>query len=84
MVHNIGAVERALRIMVGVLQVLLVLVGPQTLWALVGLGPLVTGVCGYCPLYRVLGISTAEAPLARVPSGGPVRHLSRPPPRTGR
>jgi hypothetical protein len=36
----------------------LVFIGPQTPWAWIGLVPLITGLVGFCPLYRVLGINT--------------------------
>jgi hypothetical protein len=34
----------------------------QTWWGLIGLVPIITCAIGYCPLYRVLGWSTAETP----------------------
>ena len=36
----------------------LVMVGPKTMWGLIGLIPLVTGLVGMCPLYRLAGIDT--------------------------
>ncbi len=36
----------------------LVFFGPKTLWGLVGLVPLVTGLIGSCPLYSLLGLRT--------------------------
>jgi hypothetical protein len=53
--HN---VERVVRVLVGIGLLSLVFVGPKTLWGLIGLVPLVTGLIGSCPLYTVLGIST--------------------------
>ncbi len=50
--------DRVLRVVVGLGLLSMTVVGPQTLWGLVGLLPLVTGLWGFCPLYRVLGIST--------------------------
>jgi hypothetical protein len=38
----------------------LVVVGPKTLWGLVGLVPLATGIVGSCPLYSILGINTCS------------------------
>ena len=58
---NEHKVERALRIVLGLGLLSLVFVGPQTLWGLVGLVPLATGLLGSCPLYTVLGISTCPA-----------------------
>ena len=56
-VHNI---ERVLRVIVGLAALSLVVVGPQSLWGLLGLVPLVTGIAGTCPLYSVLGVSTCS------------------------
>lgn len=53
--HN---VERAVRVILGIGLLSLVFVGPKTLWGLIGLVPLATGLIGSCPLYTVLGIST--------------------------
>ena len=53
--HNI---ERAVRVLVGIGLLSLVFVGPKTLWGLIGIMPLATGLIGSCPLYTVLGIST--------------------------
>ncbi|MBE7366021.1 YgaP family membrane protein [Ramlibacter pallidus] len=62
---NVGTVDRALRILAGL--VLLALVATQVigLWGLVGLVPLLTGLLGFCPLYTVLGIRTCPASTAR-------------------
>ena len=38
----------------------LTVVGPQTLWGLVGLVPLLTAVVGFCPAYTLLGIKTCR------------------------
>ena len=59
MTHNEATWDRALRVIVGLGVVSLVVVGPQTLWGLLGLMPLVTGLAGYCPLYQVVRLSTA-------------------------
>lgn len=59
--HNESSIDRTLRILVGVVLLSLVVVGPRTMWGLVGLVPLVTGLVGFCPLYRLLGISTCSA-----------------------
>jgi len=56
--RNEGTADRALRIAVGIGALSLVFVGPQTLWGLVGLVPITTGLLGSCPVYTLLGIST--------------------------
>lgn len=53
--HNI---ERVIRVVLGLGLLSLTVVGPQTLWGLVGLVPLATGAIGSCPLYTVFGFST--------------------------
>jgi hypothetical protein len=58
MPSNIGPIDRILRIVVGLGLVSLVFVGPETLWGLVGLVPLLTGFAGFCPAYRLFGINT--------------------------
>jgi hypothetical protein len=55
---NEGKVDRILRILVGLGLLSLVFVGPQTMWGLVGLVPLLTGLIGFCPLYKVFGFDT--------------------------
>lgn len=55
---NEGPLDRGLRVALGLVLLSLVFVGPTSLWGLIGLVPLVTGVVGSCPLYRVFGVST--------------------------
>lgn len=55
---NEGAVDRTLRVIVGVALLSLVFVGPKSLWGLVGVVPLLTGLVGNCLLYTLLGINT--------------------------
>ena len=57
---NEHPIERTLRVVVGAGLLALVFVGPKTMWGLVGLVPLVTGLVGTCPLYRLFGISTCS------------------------
>lgn len=58
--NNEATIDRALRVLAGVVLLSLVFVGPKTLWGLVGLVPLLTGAIGSCPLYTVLGFSTCS------------------------
>jgi hypothetical protein len=55
---NEGTLDRVLRVAVGLFLLSLVAIGPQTLWGLVGVVPLLTGLVGYCPAYSVLGLKT--------------------------
>ena len=57
---NEGTLDRALRILVGVVLVSLVFVGPQSAWGWVGLVPLLTGLVGYCPAYSLFGWNTCK------------------------
>ena len=56
--RNEHAADRVIRVILGIGLLSLVWIGPQTAWGWVGLVPLVTGLVGSCPLYRILGIST--------------------------
>jgi hypothetical protein len=58
MTHNEGTIDRVFRVVLGLALLSLIFVGPHTWLGLVGLIPLVTAFVGFCPLYRVLGIST--------------------------
>lgn len=58
MTRNEGNLDRALRIILGLGLLALVFVGPQTPWGWIGIAPLVTGLVGFCPLYRILGLNT--------------------------
>lgn len=56
--HNI---ERVIRIVLGLGLLSLTVIGPQTLWGLIGVVPLLTGLLGSCPLYTIFGFSTRKA-----------------------
>ncbi len=58
MSRNEGTIDRVLRVILGLVLLSLVFVGPQTMWGLIGLVPLATGLIGNCPIYSILGIST--------------------------
>ncbi|MDJ0640875.1 MAG: DUF2892 domain-containing protein [Paracoccaceae bacterium] len=61
MSKNEGTIDRTLRVILGLVLLSLVFVGPQTLWGLIGIVPLATGLIGNCPVYSILGISTCPA-----------------------
>ncbi len=50
--------DRMIRVVLGIGLLSLVFVGPRTPWGIVGVVPLLTGLVGFCPLYRMLGLST--------------------------
>ncbi|MDE3053734.1 MAG: DUF2892 domain-containing protein [Gemmatimonadota bacterium] len=66
MSRNIGTADRWLRVLLGIALLFAVVTGPQSLWGLIGLIPLTTGIVSFCPLYSVLGWSTAPPRTARL------------------
>ena len=60
MAANVGGIDRALRIVVGIVLIALyfVLQGPVRYVGLLGLVALFTGLVSFCPLYALLGINT--------------------------
>ncbi len=58
---NVGGVDRALRIVAGLVILALGVAGPLGWWGLVGLVPLATGVLRFCPAYTILGLRTCAA-----------------------
>ena len=57
---NVGTIDRAVRIVLGlgILSLLFILEGGARWWGLVGLLPLVTGLIAWCPAYALLGVHT--------------------------
>jgi hypothetical protein len=60
--HNESSLDRVIRVVIGVMLLSLVFVGPKTLWGLIGVVPVLTGLAGFCPLYRVIGLRTCPMP----------------------
>ena len=58
MTRNEGTVDRAVRIIGGLVILSLAFVGPQTPWGYLGILPIITGSLGYCPAYSLFGINT--------------------------
>ncbi len=56
--RNEGNTDRLIRVVVGLVVLALVFVGPKTPLGWIGLVPLLTGIFGVCPAYRLLGINT--------------------------
>jgi len=56
--RNEANIERVLRVLVGLGVLSLTVIGPKTMWGLIGIVPLLTGLIGSCPLYTVFGFST--------------------------
>jgi len=59
---NEGTIDRAVRIVLGLGLLSLTFIGPQSPLGFIGLVPLATGLVGFCPLYKVLGLSTCPLP----------------------
>ena len=55
---NVGGIDRALRIAVGLVLVGLTASGIIGVWGWVGIVPLATGLVRFCPLYPMLGINS--------------------------
>ncbi|HEV6963824.1 MULTISPECIES: YgaP family membrane protein [Roseateles] len=55
MAMNVGTAERTLRVLVGLSLVAAAVLGFISPLGYVGLVPLVTGLAGFCPVYRLFG-----------------------------
>jgi len=55
---NIGKLDRGLRIVAGLVLIGLAASGAVGAWGYIGVVPLLTGLVGWCPLYRLLGVQT--------------------------
>lgn len=60
MTCNMGTLDRAIRVIAGLILLSLVFIGPQTPWGWIGIVPLVTGLVGLCPAYSIFGIKTCK------------------------
>lgn len=58
---NEGALDRIVRVVVGIGILSLAFIGPKTPWGYLGILPLATGIIGWCPAYAPFGISTCRA-----------------------
>lgn len=55
---NVGGIDRALRILIGAVLMILAATGIIGWWGWLGVLPLLTGLIRFCPLYPLLGLST--------------------------
>ena len=60
MTTNVGTIDRAARVILGLVLLSLVFVGPQTPWGWIGIVPLATALIGWCPAYSIFGIKTCK------------------------
>lgn len=58
MTCNVGGLDRALRIIVGLALIANVFIGLQMVWMWIGIIPFFTGLFGICPMYYPLGLNT--------------------------
>jgi hypothetical protein len=58
MPQNVGSIDRVLRIVLGLALISLVFVGPQTPWGWIGVILVGSGLIGFCPAYRLIGVNT--------------------------
>lgn len=61
MTVNEGIVDRAIRVVVGLVLVVLALMGTIGPWGWIGVVPIATGLIGWCPAYSIFGIKTTGA-----------------------
>jgi hypothetical protein len=59
MKKNVGTTDKTIRIVIGLFLIVLGIFSSK-IWVIIGLFPLITGLLNYCPLYALLGISTAK------------------------
>ena len=55
---NEGTLDRTVRILIGLGLLALAFTGPKSPWGYVGVIPVLTGLIGFCPLYRLVGLNT--------------------------
>jgi hypothetical protein len=55
---NEGTIDRALRVIAGLVLIALTLTGAIGMWGWIGIVPVITGALGWCPAYTLLGFST--------------------------
>lgn len=58
MKHNVGGIDRVLRTLLGLVLIALAVTGTIGAWGYIGVVPLLTGLVGICPAYKLLGLST--------------------------
>lgn len=55
---NEGTIDRALRVIAGLVLIALAATGTVGVWGWIGVVPLATGLIGWCPAYTLLGMNT--------------------------
>ena len=57
---NVGSYERLIRVLVGAVVIATGIIY-QNYWGAIGLVPLITGLAGWCPAYRIFGFSSCRS-----------------------
>jgi len=57
---NVGSIDRALRIIIGIVLIALAATNTVGWWGWLGIIPLGTALIGNCALYSLLGINTCR------------------------
>jgi hypothetical protein len=57
---NEGTIDRALRVIAGLVLIGLAATGTIGVWGWIGVVPLATGAFGFCPIYTILGMNTCS------------------------
>lgn len=55
---NVGSIDRILRIIIGAVLIGLTLTNIIGWWGWIGIIPLGTALIGFCPLYKIFGLSS--------------------------
>lgn len=58
--RNVGSFDRTIRVIAGLALLASTVVGPKTMWGLIGIVPLATALIGWCPAYTLIGIRTCK------------------------
>ena len=58
MKRNVGGIDRTLRVLAGLVLIALAGTGVVGAWGWIGVVPLATGLIGWCPAYRLVGLDT--------------------------
>jgi hypothetical protein len=62
---NVGGIDRALRIVAGLVLIGLTLMGTIGPWGWIGVVLLATGLLSTCPLYSIFGLNTCPMKSAK-------------------
>ena len=58
MTVNVGTIDRAVRIIAGLVLIALAFTGTIGMWGYIGIVPLLTGLFRVCPAYSLIGVNT--------------------------